>query len=171
MERRRTGPSSPILIARDARTSLRACYTGVDGSQQACSEEDVMKIQLTSIVVDDQEKASRFYTQVLGFVLKRDLPAGGARWLTVVSPEGPDDVELVLEPNGNPAAQVYQRALYEQGIPWTAFAVDDILAEYARLEGLGVRFVSPPTKMGPAQIAVFDDTCGNLVQIYQAFSE
>jgi len=126
-----------------------------------------MKIQLNSIFVDDQDKALQFYTQVLGFVAKRDIPLGEARWLTVVSPEEPNHVELVLEPNSNPAAKTYQKALVAQGIPLTAFAVDDIQGEYARLKKLGVAFTMEPTNMGMTTIAVFDDTCGNLIQIYQ----
>lgn len=126
-----------------------------------------MKIKLSSVLVDDQEKALRFYTEILGFVKKHDIPLGEARWITVVSPEGPDDIELVLEPNGNPAARAFTTALHQQGIPLTAFAVDDIAAEYARLRERGVAFVMPPTPTGPTTIAVFDDTCGNLIQLYQ----
>ena len=125
-----------------------------------------MKIKLTSVLVDDQDKALRFYTEVLGFVKKTELPAGRFKWLTVVSPQG-GDVELLLEPNENPAARTYQGALLEQGIPLTAFAVDDIHAEHGRLQKLGVVFRTPPTAMGPATVAVFEDTCGNLIQIYQ----
>jgi len=104
---------------------------------------------------------------VLGFVKKNDLPAGEARWLTVVSPEGPDDIELLLEPNANPAAKTYQKALHEQGIPLTAFAVEDLRRECERMKTLGVAFHTEPTQMGPVTIAIFDDTCGNLIQIYQ----
>ena len=119
-------------------------------------------------MVDDQDKALRFYTEVLGFVKKTDFPVGGGfRWITVVSPEGPDDVELTLEPNGNPASKTYQEALHKQGIPLTAFAVDDVQKEFERLKSLGVTFTVEPTKTGPATIAVFDDTCGNLIQIFQ----
>jgi predicted enzyme related to lactoylglutathione lyase len=127
-----------------------------------------MKIKLNSVLVDDQTKALTFYTDVLGFLKKHDIPMGEFRWLTVVSPEGPDDIELVLEPNALPAAQTYQKALREQGIPLTAFAVDDIQKEYERLKKLGVAFRSEPTKMGPVTIVVFDDTCGNLIQLYQS---
>ena len=127
----------------------------------------MLKIKLTSVIVDDQDKARRFYTDILGFVVKVDLPVGRFRWLTVVSPEGPDDIELVLEPNDNPAARTYQQALFEQGIPLTAFVVDDIQREFARLKGLGVAFHTEPIKMGEVTIAVFDDTCGNLIQIFQ----
>ncbi len=126
-----------------------------------------MKIKLSSVMVDDQGKALRFYTEVLGFDKKEDLPVGQARWLTVVSPQAPDEAELLLEPNSNPAAKTYQRALFEQGIPFTAFAVEDIRSEYERLKESGVVFRSEPTSMGPVTVAVFDDTCGNLIQIYQ----
>jgi catechol 2,3-dioxygenase-like lactoylglutathione lyase family enzyme len=126
-----------------------------------------MKIKLTSVFVDDQDKALKFYTDILGFVKKKDFPVGEFKWLTVVSPEEPDGTELLLEPNNNPAASTYQKALYEQGIPLTAFAVDDIQSEYTRLKALGVVFSKEPTKMGPSTLAVFEDTCGNLIQIYQ----
>lgn len=126
-----------------------------------------MKIQLASVLVADQAKALKFYTEILGFVVRRDLPAGEARWLTVVSPEGPGDVELALEPIVFAPARTYQQALFEAGIPLTAFAVDDIQAEYARLTGLGVRFRGAPKPMGPVTAAVFDDTCGNLILVYQ----
>jgi len=127
-----------------------------------------MKIILTSVIVDDQDKALKFYTEVLGFVKKNDIPMGEARWLTVVSPEGPDGVELLLEPMGFPPARTYQKALFEAGIPLTSFAVDDIQKEYERMKKLGVAFKSAPTKMGPVTIAVFEDTCGNLIQMAQA---
>jgi predicted enzyme related to lactoylglutathione lyase len=127
-----------------------------------------MKIILTSVMVDDQEKALKFYTEVLGFVKKNDIPLGEDRWLTVVSPEGPDDVELLLEPMGFPPAKTYQKALFEAGIPLTSFAVDDIHKEYERMKKLGVVFKTAPTKMGPVTIAVFEDTCGNLIQMAQA---
>jgi catechol 2,3-dioxygenase-like lactoylglutathione lyase family enzyme len=126
-----------------------------------------MKIKLTSVMVDDQEKALEFYTKVLGFVKKHDIPLGKFKWLTVVSPEGPEDIELVLEPNENPASKTYQKALHEQGIPLTAFAVDDVHKEYERLKGLGVVFKSEPMKMGAVTLVVLDDTCGNLIQLYQ----
>jgi catechol 2,3-dioxygenase-like lactoylglutathione lyase family enzyme len=124
-----------------------------------------MKIVVTSVLVDDQEKALRFYTEVLGFVKKRDDPLGEARWLTVVSPQDPDGTELLLEPDGHPAAGPFKRALVEDGIPFTSFAVDDVRAEAERLRALGVRFVQEPVEMGPVTTAVFDDTCGNLIQI------
>lgn len=126
-----------------------------------------MKIKLSSIMVEDQGEALKFYTEVLGFIKKVDIPMGEARWLTVVSPQAPDEVELVLEPNSNPASRSYQRALCEQGIPLTAFSVEDIQSEYERLKKLGVVFRSKPRNMGPATVAVFDDTCGNLIQLYQ----
>jgi len=127
-----------------------------------------MKIILTSVIVDDQDKALKFYTEVLGFVKKNDIPVGEARWLTVVSPEGPDDVELLLEPMGFPPARTYQKALFEAGIPLTSFAIDDVQKEYERMKKLGVVFKTAPTKMGPVTIAVFEDTCGNLIQMAQA---
>ena len=124
-----------------------------------------MKINVTSVLVDDQAKALAFYTDVLGFVKKADIPAGGARWLTVVSPEAPDGVELLLEPDAHPAAKPFKDALVADGLPYTSFGVDDVQAEFDRLSALGVTFVQPPTPMGPVTTAVFDDTCGNLIQI------
>ena len=124
-----------------------------------------MRISLTSVLVDDQEKALRFYTDVLGFVKKTDVPMGEHRWLTVVSPEQPDGVELLLEPDAHPAAPAFKEALVADGIPFTSFAVGDATAEFERLSGLGVTFTQPPTAMGPVTTAVFDDTCGNLIQI------
>lgn len=127
-----------------------------------------MRIKLNSIHVDDQDKALAFYTELLGFEKKRDIPVGGGfRWLTLVSRDGHDDVELALEPNAHPAAKAYQEALLEQGIPVTAFEVDDVSAEYERLKGRGVAFTKTPTRAGPVTTAVFADTCGNLIQIYQ----
>lgn len=124
-----------------------------------------MRITLTSVFVDDQEKALRFYTDVLGFVAKNDVPMGAHRWLTVVSAEQPEGVELVLEPDEHPAAQAYKQALVADGIPYNSFTVADVQAEYDRLTALGVRFTQPPTQMGPVTTAVLDDTCGNLLQI------
>ena len=124
-----------------------------------------MRIVVTSVLVDDQAKALRFYTDVLGFVTKRHIPLGEARWLTVVSPDDPDGTELLLEPDGHPAAGPFKRALVEDGIPFASFAVDDVQAEFERLRALGVRFVQAPAVMGPVTTAVFDDTCGNLIQI------
>ena len=125
-----------------------------------------MRINVTSVLVDNQDKALAFYTDVLGFLKKTDIPlGGGAKWLTVVSPDAPDGVELLLEPDAHPAARPFKEALVEDGIPYTSFAVDDVQAEFDRLSGLGVTFVQPPTPMGPVTTAVFDDTCGNLIQI------
>ncbi len=118
-------------------------------------------------MVDDQDKALKFYTEVLSFVKKHDIPVDGAKWLTVISPEGPDDIELLLEPSSLPAARTYQKALFEAGIPLAAFAVEDIQKEYERMKKLGVAFSLEPTKTGPATIAVFEDTCGNRIQLYQ----
>lgn len=126
-----------------------------------------MRIKLHSIMVDDQARALAFYTKVLGFRVKHDFPAGPFRWITVVSPEGPDDLELVLEPNANPAARAFQEAMFAQGIPLAAFEVSDIVAEHARLGAHDVAFTQPPTSMGAVTIAVFADTCGNLIQLYQ----
>jgi catechol 2,3-dioxygenase-like lactoylglutathione lyase family enzyme len=126
-----------------------------------------MRINLASIHIDDQEKALRFYTDVLGFVKKTEVPLGEYRWLTVVSPEEPDGVELVLEPSDHPAVKPYKDALVADGIPFTSFAVDDVHKEYERLTGLGVTFTQPPTAMGPVTTAVLDDTCGNLIQLAQ----
>jgi catechol 2,3-dioxygenase-like lactoylglutathione lyase family enzyme len=124
-----------------------------------------MKIVTTSVLVDDQDKALAFYTDILGFVKKTDIPAGEHRWLTVVSPQAPDGVELLLEPDAHPAARPFKEALVADGMPYTSFAVDDVQAEFDRLTGLGVRFTQPPTEMGPVTTAVLDDTCGNLLQI------
>ncbi|GHG27408.1 VOC family protein [Streptomyces filamentosus] len=124
-----------------------------------------MRINLTSVFVDDQEKALRFYTEVLGFAAKHDVPLGEDRWITVVSPEDPEGTELLLEPSGHPAVPPYKAALVADGIPAASFAVDDVRAEHARLAGLGVRFTQPPVEMGPVTTAVLDDTCGNLVQL------
>ncbi len=127
-----------------------------------------MKIKLNSVMVADQEKALKFYTEVLGFVKKNDIPMGEFRWLTVVSPEEPNGTEVVLEPMGFPPARTYQKALFEAGIPLTAFQVEDIQKEYARMKKLGVVFKGEPKQMGPVTLAAFEDTCGNLIQIYQA---
>lgn len=124
-----------------------------------------MKINLASLFVDDQAEALRFYTEVLGFLKKNDVPLGEHSWLTVVSPAEPDGVELVLEPSGHPAVRPFREALVADGIPFTSFAVEDVHAEFARLQGLGVRFTQEPVDMGPVTVAVFDDTCGNLIQI------
>ncbi|MEO8392146.1 MAG: VOC family protein [Chloroflexota bacterium] len=126
-----------------------------------------MKIYQTSVLVSDQEKALRFYIEVCGFVKKTDIPLGEFRWLTVISPDQPGGTELLLEPNENPAAQVFQKALVDQGIPLTSFAVESVQKEYDRMTALGVKFTMPPTEMGNVTVAVFDDTCGNLIQIAQ----
>jgi catechol 2,3-dioxygenase-like lactoylglutathione lyase family enzyme len=128
-----------------------------------------MKITLTSVPIDDYDKALKFYTEVLGFLKKRDIPLGeGARWITVVSPEEPDGTELLLEPNaGYPAMQALRESLVKDGIPYTAFQVNDIQQEYERMKNLGVEFTMEPTDMGTTKAAVFHDTCGNLIQIYQ----
>jgi catechol 2,3-dioxygenase-like lactoylglutathione lyase family enzyme len=127
-----------------------------------------VRIGLTSVFVDDQEKALRFYTDVLGFVTKSDIPLGEARWLTVTSPDSPEGPELLLEPDSHPAAGPFKAALVADGIPVTSFAVDDVQGEFQRLRGLGVRFTQEPLEMGPVTTAVFDDTCGNLIQIAKA---
>jgi catechol 2,3-dioxygenase-like lactoylglutathione lyase family enzyme len=124
-----------------------------------------VRINLTSVLVDDQDKALRFYTDVLGFVKKTEVPVGAHRWLTVVSPEDPDGVELVLEPDEHPAVRPFKEALVADGIPFTSFAVADVHAEFDRLNGLGVTFTQEPAEMGPVTTAVLDDTCGNLIQI------
>jgi catechol 2,3-dioxygenase-like lactoylglutathione lyase family enzyme len=124
-----------------------------------------MRIVITSVLVDDQAKALAFYTDVLGFIKKHDVPMGESRWLTVVSPEDREGPELLLEPDRHPAAGPFKDALVEDGIPFTSFGVEDTQREYERLVGLGVRFTQKPTKMGPVTTAVFDDTCGNLIQI------
>jgi len=127
-----------------------------------------MRISLASVLVDDQDKALRFYTEVLGFQERHNVPIGEHRWITVVSPEAPDGTELVLEPDEHPAVKPFKNALVADGIPFTSFAVDDVHAEYERLRGLGVRFTQEPTDMGPVTTAVLDDTCGNLIQISHA---
>ena len=124
-----------------------------------------MRIVVTSVLVDDQDKALDFYTRVLGFVKKTEVPLGDARWLTVVSPEDPDGPELLLEPDSHPAAGPFKAALVADGIPYTSFGVTDVAVEHDRLAALGVSFTQPPLEMGPVTTAVFDDTCGNLIQI------
>ena len=126
-----------------------------------------MKINVMSVMVDDQAKALRFYTEILGFVKKAEVPLGDYAWLTVTSPDQPDGPELLLEPDQHPAAKPFKAALVADGIPYTSFAVADIQAEYNRLTNLGVVFTQPPTQMGPVITAVLDDTCGNLIQIGQ----
>jgi catechol 2,3-dioxygenase-like lactoylglutathione lyase family enzyme len=127
-----------------------------------------MRISLTSVLVDDQSRALRFYTEVLGFVKKNEISLGDASWLTVVAPDQPDGPELLLEPDAHPAARPFKEALVNDGIPFTSFAVDDVHTEYERLRSLGVRFTQEPLEMGNVTTAVFDDTCGNLIQIARA---
>jgi catechol 2,3-dioxygenase-like lactoylglutathione lyase family enzyme len=124
-----------------------------------------MRIVVTSVFVHDQDEALAFYTEKLGFIKKTEIPLGEARWLTVVAPDDPDGTELLLEPDGHPAVGPFKAALVEDGIPFTSFAVDDVEAEYERLQALGVQFTQPPVAMGPVTTAVLDDTCGNLIQI------
>jgi catechol 2,3-dioxygenase-like lactoylglutathione lyase family enzyme len=124
-----------------------------------------VRINVTSVLVDDQEKALRFYTETLGFMKKTEVPVGDALWLTVVSPDDPDGTELLLEPDGHPAAGPFKRALVDDGIPFTSFSVDDATAEYERLREKGVRFTQEPVEMDSVTTAVLDDTCGNLIQI------
>jgi catechol 2,3-dioxygenase-like lactoylglutathione lyase family enzyme len=124
-----------------------------------------MRINLASVLVDDQDKALRFYTEILGFVPKTDLPLGEARWLTVISPEEPEGPELLLEPDLHPAARPFKEALVADGIPYTSFAVDDVHETWRRLRGLGVRFTQEPSSAGTVTTAILDDTCGNLIQI------
>lgn len=126
----------------------------------------MLKIKITSVPVDDQEKALQFYTETLGFLKQHDIPMGEHRWLTVVSP-ATDEIELLLEPMAFAPARTYQKQLFDAGIPYTAFAVDDVHEEYERLCRHGVAFKTPPTHMGPVTVAVFEDTCGNLIQVYQ----
>ena len=126
-----------------------------------------MKIKVTSVPVDNQDKALKFYTEILGFVKKTDMPLGEYKWLTVVSNEERDGVELLLEPMGFPPAKIFQKQLFDAGIPCTAFNVDDIDKEYERLKNAGVSFSMPPTQMGPTKLAVFNDTCGNNIQLVQ----
>jgi glyoxylase I family protein len=127
----------------------------------------MLRIKLTSIMVDDQDKALRFYTDVLGFQKKHDVPVGEYRWITVTSPAGPDDLELALEPNANPAGKAFQSAMFSQGIPLAAFEVANLDEEFSRLSARGVAFTQPPMPAGPVKVAVCADTCGNLIQLYQ----
>jgi catechol 2,3-dioxygenase-like lactoylglutathione lyase family enzyme len=139
----------------------------VNGQTNEQKTEAIMEIKLASVTVDDQEKALRFYTEKLGFLKKTDMSMGQYRWLTVVSPEGVPGVELVLEPDAFPPAKVYQKAKFEAGVPSTAFISKDIRSEYARLKELGVVFRGEPTKIGPITAVLFEDTCGNLVNLVQ----
>ena len=124
-----------------------------------------MRIHITSVFVDDQDKALDFYTNILGFQKKKDIPMGESRWLTVVAPESSEGPELLLEPSKHPAVAPFKDALVADGIPFTSFAVPDVKTEHARLTSAGVQFTMPPQQMGPVTMAVFDDTCGNLIQI------
>ncbi|MDS2172728.1 MULTISPECIES: VOC family protein [unclassified Nesterenkonia] len=126
-----------------------------------------MRLHQMSVMVDDQDRALQFYTDVLGFQVRHDIPMGEARWITVVSPEDPDGTELVLEPSGHPAVPPFKEALVADGIPFASFAVDDVAAEHERLTARGVEFTQPPMDIGPAIMAVFDDTCGNLIQLLE----
>lgn len=126
-----------------------------------------LRMHVMSVMVDDQRKALAFYTDVLGFVKKTEIPMGEVSWLTVVSPDAPNEMELSLEPDSHPAARPFKQALVEDGIPFTSFGVDDVQAEYERLSAKGVRFTQPPTNLGPVIVATLDDTCGNLLQIAQ----
>jgi len=130
-----------------------------------------MKMYGKSVMVDDQEKAFAFYTDILGFVVKHDIPLGEHRWLTLTSPEEPEGIELLLEPDAYPPARDFQAKLKSDGIPWTAFSVDDIEAEVKRLRAAGVTFTQPPTQAGEVTVAVFDDTCGNLIQLIELHGE
>lgn len=130
-----------------------------------------MKIYITSVFVDDQAKALKFYTEKLGFSVKDDVPVGEHRWLTLVATDEPEGTELLLEPSDHPAVKPYKQALFEDGIPVTAFQVNDLDAQHRRLQGLGVAFTQGPTEEGPVRMAVFDDTCGNLIQLVEIKNE
>jgi catechol 2,3-dioxygenase-like lactoylglutathione lyase family enzyme len=141
--------------------------TARESARKPSESKTTLNVVVTSVLVNDQEKALEFYTKKLGFVKKTDIPLGGPRWLTVVSPDQPNGPEVLLEPLGFPPAETFQKAAYEAGIPWTSFGVEDVAATHERLEKLGVVFRRPPAEMGTATIAVFEDTCGNLIQIAQ----
>jgi len=156
-----------LLLALFSGAAVRAQETPRKPAPEREHARTGIRIKLTSVFVDDQDKALKFYTEVLGFVKKRDIPVGKAKWLTVVSPAEPDGPELLLEPSDNPATKTFKKAIFEQGIPFTAFAVDDVRKEYERMKSLGVVFRTEPMKMGGTTIAVFEDTCGNLIQLFQ----
>jgi predicted enzyme related to lactoylglutathione lyase len=158
-------PEAARYITWDTSTSARYVPPTPDDGNRAPM---AIKINVTSVMVDDQAKALKFYTEVLGFEKKTDVPAGEYRWLTVVSPSGAHGIELLLEPMGFPPAKVYQKALFDAGIPITSFGVDDIQKEYERLTKRGVVFRGPPTPMGPVTTVLFEDTCGNLLMLVQA---
>lgn len=164
MAPRKAGPTTIAMLEDTCGNRLQLFETPPAGNRAATSTP---MIKLVSVMVPDQDKALEFYTKVLGFVKKEDVPAGGARWLTVVSPDEPDGTELVLEPAGFEFARTYQKALFDAGLPWTTLASPDVEKEHARLTRLGVVFRMKPRKKGPTSVAVFDDTCGNLVQIFQ----
>jgi predicted enzyme related to lactoylglutathione lyase len=148
--------------------TLQTTHTAAEEpSNKASNSSTTIKVIVTSILVDDQAKALEFYTKKLGFVKKTDIPMGPARWLTVVSPAQPDGPEVLLEPTGFPPSKTFQKAAFDAGIPWTMFGVDDVAATYERFKKAGVVFRTPPTNMGTATIAMFEDTCGNLIQIAQ----
>jgi catechol 2,3-dioxygenase-like lactoylglutathione lyase family enzyme len=160
---------APFLVGGILGAAWVQSNDSADDSQPKAKGPDVgITITVTSVMVDDQEKALAFYTEKLGFVKKTDVPAGGGRWLTVVSPEQPNGPELLLEPIGFPFAKTFQKELFDAGIPWTSFGVRDAKKAYETLKGLGVAFRSEPMEMGPVTIAVLEDTCGNLIQLAQA---
>jgi predicted enzyme related to lactoylglutathione lyase len=161
--------ASPLLTTKLVNDLMNPCSNAKRNAQRDPKHlrRLIVKIVITSVMVDDQDKALKFYTEVLGFVKKTEIPMGAAKWLTVVSPEGSGDIELLLEPTGFPPAKTYQKALFDAGIPLTSFAVEDIQKEYERLKHVGVVFSTKPTKTGPVTVAVFNDTCGNLIQLAQ----
>ncbi len=157
---------APFAITILCCAAIIAAQNAPKGTEPEHKKPEVsMKITLTSVMVSDQDKALLFYTDVLGFVKKTDVPAGQGRWLTVVSPEDPDGPELLLEPIGFPPSKTFQKALFDAGIPWTSFQVADVRETFATLKELGVVFLTEPTEMDPVTIAMFEDTCGNLIQI------
>jgi predicted enzyme related to lactoylglutathione lyase len=166
-----SGPAT-IAIFDDTCGNLIQLFQSMEATNNSAkntTDNPAMKIKLTSVMVKDQDRALKFYTEILGFAKKRDVPAGEGRWLTVVSAQEPDGPELLLEPMGFPPAKVFQEALYKAGMPLTGFAVENTEKEYERLKKLGVVFTMQPTQMGPTTLAVFDDTCGNLIQLFQTY--
>ena len=158
------------FIARSAGAAGLALLAQTAGAQEELNERQkvsTFQLKLMNVLVEDQTHALKFYTETIGFVKKQDFPIGGGRWLTVVTRDDPNGTELLLEPTGIPAAKVFQKAIFDMGVPYTAFAVGDIDAEYERLTALGVKFRLKPTKMGPSTIAHFEDTCGNIIQMFQ----
>lgn len=154
-----------LLITTLLLFSLSTTIVAIENEKSPDKESVMLKIKYVSIIVEDQEKALEFYTNALGFVKKSDIPMGKFRWLTVVSPDDPDGPEVALEPNENPAVKTFQTAMFEQGVPLTAFIVDDINQTYETLKEKGVVFTMTPQKMGPTTVAVFNDTNGNLIMI------